>query len=68
LRRPALFDEGGEDSFSVVNISEAKTQLSKIIERVEQGNELTIARNNEPVAVISAARKSIDGTMGGRRS
>ena len=42
------------------NIAEAKTHLSKIIERVEQGEEITIARNNKPVAVISAARKSVD--------
>ena len=42
------------------NIAEAKTHLSKIIARVEQGEEITIARNNKPVAVISAARKSVD--------
>lgn len=47
----------------VFNIAEAKTHLSKIIERVEAGEEITIARNNRAVAVISAVRKSADETM-----
>ena len=42
----------------IFNIAEAKTHLSKIIDRVEKGEEITIARNNKPVAVISAARKT----------
>ncbi len=47
----------------VFNIAEAKTHLSKIIERVEQGEEITIARNNKPVAVISRPRKSVEEIM-----
>lgn len=37
-----------------VNIHEAKTQLSKLVEAVERGEEVTIARNGRPVAVLSA--------------
>lgn len=32
------------------NIYDAKTQLSKLIERVENGEEIVIARNGRPVA------------------
>ena len=32
------------------NIHEAKTQLSRIIERVERGEEIVISRAGEPVA------------------
>jgi prevent-host-death family protein len=32
------------------NIYDAKTQLSKLIERVEAGEEIVIARNGRPVA------------------
>jgi prevent-host-death family protein len=34
------------------NIHEAKTQLSRIVERVERGEEIVIARAGEPVAMI----------------
>jgi prevent-host-death family protein len=33
-----------------VNIHEAKTQLSRLIMRVQQGEEITIARAGRPVA------------------
>jgi prevent-host-death family protein len=33
-----------------VNVHEAKTQLSKLLQLVEQGEEVVIARNGEPVA------------------
>jgi prevent-host-death family protein len=33
-----------------VNVSEAKTQLSKLLERVEAGEEIVIARHGKPVA------------------
>lgn len=33
-----------------VNVHEAKTQLSKLLELTEQGEEITIARNGRPVA------------------
>jgi prevent-host-death family protein len=37
------------------NIAEAKMHLSRLIERVEGGERITIARNNRPVAVVSPA-------------
>jgi prevent-host-death family protein len=36
-----------------VNIFEAKTQLSKLIELVEQGQEIVIARAGKPVARLT---------------
>lgn len=33
-----------------INIYEAKTQLSKLVARVEQGEEITISRNGRPAA------------------
>ena len=35
-----------------VNIHDAKTNLSKLIERVEAGEEIVIARNGTPVAKL----------------
>jgi prevent-host-death family protein len=44
-----------------VNVHQAKTQLSRLLERVERGEEIVIARNGRPVARIvpwtGAARK-----------
>ena len=34
----------------IVNISEAKTNLSKLIDMVYHGEEVTIAKNNLPIA------------------
>ncbi|CAN5915522.1 hypothetical protein BH23ACT10_BH23ACT10_06350 [soil metagenome] len=34
----------------MVNVHEAKTHLSRLLERVEQGEEIVIARNNTQVA------------------
>ncbi len=43
-----------------VNIHEAKTQLSKLLERVAAGEEIVIAKNGQPVAklvaIVSEAR------------
>jgi prevent-host-death family protein len=36
-----------------VNIHEAKTQLSRLLSRVEQGEEIIIARAGTPVARLS---------------
>lgn len=36
-----------------VNIHEAKTHLSRLLERVEQGEEITIMRANVPVAKLT---------------
>jgi prevent-host-death family protein len=43
----------------MINIHEAKTTLSKLIDQLERGEveEITIARNGKPVAVLSAAPK-----------
>lgn len=35
-----------------VNIHEAKTQLSRLLEEVERGERIVIARAGEPVAVL----------------
>ncbi len=36
-----------------VNIREAKTQLSRLLEEVERGERIVIARAGEPVAVLA---------------
>ena len=40
-----------------VNIHEAKTHLSRLIERVEAGEEITIARAGRPVARLVSVQK-----------
>jgi prevent-host-death family protein len=35
-----------------VNVHEAKTHLSRLLERVERGEEIVIARSGRPVAVL----------------
>ena len=50
---------------SIVNIHEAKTHLSKLIARVEAGEEIVIARDGSPVArlvgVCQPAAKRVSG-------
>jgi prevent-host-death family protein len=41
-----------------VNIHEAKTHLSRLLAQVEAGEEVTIARNGEPVAKLVAIGKN----------
>jgi prevent-host-death family protein len=41
-----------------VNVHEAKTQLSKLLERVDRGEEVIICRAGEPVARLVPARAS----------
>ncbi len=41
---------------SIVNVHQAKTQLSRLLVRVEQGEEIVIARNGEPVARLVSVR------------
>lgn len=52
----------------IVNIHEAKAKLSKLVEQVEKGGEVTIARRGVPVArIVSNARphpKRIGGLAG----
>ena len=55
---------------TTVTIHEAKTQLSKLIARVEAGEEIVIARGKEPVAKLTALkpakRRRIFGALKGQ--
>ncbi len=42
---------------ATVNVHEAKTHLSRLLARVEAGEEVTIARNGKPVARMVPARE-----------
>lgn len=50
-RKPARKAHPAETA-TVVNVHEAKTQLSRLLGRVERGERITIARAGKPVAVI----------------
>ena len=39
---------------TVVNVHEAKTHLSKLLARVEAGEEIVIARSGKPIAILTA--------------
>lgn len=47
------YGESVSDEGSVYNVYEAKTHLSKLLERVEAGEEITIARHGRPVARLA---------------
>lgn len=55
---------------TVVSVHEAKTHLSRLIEKVLAGEEVTVTRNKEPVIrLVSAAppkKKPLLGAMKGR--
>jgi prevent-host-death family protein len=53
---------------AIVNVHEAKTHLSKLLERVEAGEEIVIARNGTPVARLVAvpAEPRRPGRLAGR--
>ena len=38
---------------TIVNIHEAKTHLSRLLARVEAGEQITIARAGKPIAILS---------------
>lgn len=38
---------------STVNVHAAKTHLSRLLERVERGERITIARDGKPIAIIA---------------
>ncbi len=40
----------------IVNIHEAKTHLSRLLEMIERGEEVVIARAGQPVATLTAYR------------
>jgi prevent-host-death family protein len=44
---------------ATVNIHEAKTHFSKLIQRVELGEEITIARAGRPVARLAPVKTSV---------
>jgi len=53
----------------VVNVHEAKTHLSRLLAQVEDGDEVVIARNGNPVARLVRVRergKRQFGSMKGR--
>ncbi len=54
-----------------VTVQEAKTHLSRLLRRVEAGEEIVIRRGREPVAILKAAprpdrRRLIWGDLDGR--
>jgi prevent-host-death family protein len=52
-----------------VNIHEAKTHLSRLLERVEAGDEIVIARNGRPIARLvglgTPDRRGVRGSLRG---
>lgn len=53
-----------------ISISEAKTQLSRLVARAERGEEVTIRRGDTPVArlvAIGAPPVSLDSAFGALR-
>ena len=49
----------------MVNIHEAKTHLSKLLERVRMGEKIIIARAGKPVAVLSPIGESAEARIPG---
>jgi len=47
-----------------VNVHEAKTKLSQLLELVEEGETVVIARHGEPVAELIPARKPVGFPFG----
>ncbi len=43
-----------------VNIHEAKTHLSRLVDRAAEGEEITIARAGKPVALLVAYRPPVE--------
>jgi len=50
---------------SQYNIHEAKTQLSRIVERVESGEEIILSRAGTPVAKVVPLVRRVNRTAGG---
>jgi prevent-host-death family protein len=50
------------DAAAQFNIHEAKTNLSRIIERVESGEEIIISRAGHPVAKVVPLRRKVART------
>jgi prevent-host-death family protein len=45
---------------TTVKVSEAKAHLSELLARVEAGEDVIIARGNDPIAKLSRIRKETD--------
>ena len=52
------FRRFADDDLMTLTVHEAKTHLSKLLERVERGEEVVICRAGEPVARLLPARPS----------
>lgn len=50
----------------ITNIHQAKTQLSRLIERVLQGEEIVIGRAGKPVAKLVPYERSVQPRQGGQ--
>lgn len=44
---------------TTVNVHEAKTHLSRLLARVEAGEEIVIARAGKPIAILAPASTSV---------
>ena len=57
----ALYCKSDQTIFipTITNVSEAKANLSKLLEQVEAGEQIIIGRNGKPVAVLSAYRNEV---------
>ena len=53
---------------TIINVHEAKTHLSRVLERVTQGEEIILARNGKPIArlVPIAEERRKPGRLKGR--
>ncbi len=59
----------GGSNTTVVGVHEAKTQLSRLLERVRGGEEIVIARNGVPVArlcPIGPTPRRVPGILSGK--
>jgi prevent-host-death family protein len=50
---------------TMVNIHEAKTQLSKLLQRVMNGEQIIIAKAGKPVAILSPITEIPEGRIPG---
>lgn len=50
----------------ITNIHQAKTQLSKLVERVLQGEEIVIGRAGKPVAKLVPYERPVQPRQGGQ--
>jgi len=46
-----------------VNVTEAQTTLTQLLERIEQGEEVVITRQGKPIAVLSSHTNRLERFM-----